>query len=167
MRDLIDIQKSEAVLEQLRHGGIFFTVAENGRPNTMTIGWGGFTIFWGKPVFIAPIRPSRFSREIVDRTGCFNLSVPQDGVMTKELAYCGSHSGRDGDKFEALQLATQPGQVNDIPILADCTFHYECKVLLRQPADMSPLPAEIKDRFYADGDDHILYFGEILKAYAL
>ncbi len=47
MRDLIDIQKSEAVLEQLRHGGIFFTVAENGRPNTMTIGWGGFTDFLG------------------------------------------------------------------------------------------------------------------------
>ena len=41
----------------------------------------------------------------------------------------GSHSGRDEDKFEKLNIAVEEGIKVNAPLLADCPINIECKVV--------------------------------------
>ena len=45
--------------------GAFLTTEVKGKVNTMTIAWGSIGFMWGKPVFMAMVRPSRFTYECV------------------------------------------------------------------------------------------------------
>ena len=41
--------------------GVLITAAADGKVNPMTIGWGTLGIQWGKPIFIAFVRESRYT----------------------------------------------------------------------------------------------------------
>ena len=58
--------------------GILLTTKGKGKVNTMTIGWGTIGIEWGRPVFVAYVRESRFTRQILDENPEFtvNFLVP-------------------------------------------------------------------------------------------
>ena len=78
--------------------------------NVMTASWGLVGVMWGRKVYVAPIRDSRYTKELLDRTGEFTVSVPAAGSMKKELAFCGTKSGRDCDKREATGMEKQPAR---------------------------------------------------------
>ena len=44
--------------------GILITTKLDGKVNTMTIGWGHIGIEWGKPIFIAYVRESRYTKQL-------------------------------------------------------------------------------------------------------
>ena len=68
------------------------------RPNVMTIGWGSMGIYWGRPVFIVPVRASRYTYPCLEKTGDFTVNVlPRK--LADLAAFCGTVSGRDHDKF--------------------------------------------------------------------
>lgn len=67
--------------------------------NTMTMGWGSSSYYWGKPVFIVPVRHSRNTHEMLECTDSFTISVPYGDDMDEELLFCGTHSGRDNNKM--------------------------------------------------------------------
>ena len=67
--------------------GAFVTSGDN----VMVASWGFVGVMWGKKVFVAPIRDSRYTKEMLDKTGEFTVSVPAAGTMKKELAFCGSN----------------------------------------------------------------------------
>ena len=90
----------EIASRQLNGKGAFLMV----RDNPMTIGWAQFGILWGIPVATVYVRRSRYTHELLKDSDCFTISVPEEGVMDKELAFCGSRSGRDVHKAEALSL---------------------------------------------------------------
>ena len=46
-----------------------------GRPNTMTANWGGLGVLWNKNVATVYIRPSRYTKEIIDETDTFSLTT--------------------------------------------------------------------------------------------
>ena len=50
------------IMEQLPKG-ILLTTKANDKVNTMTIGWGALCIQWGKPIFIAYVRKSRYTKQ--------------------------------------------------------------------------------------------------------
>lgn len=153
-------------LEKMAKGGVFLTSKYNGRVNTMTIGWGGITVYWGKPVFEVPVRHSRFSHAMIDKSGVFTVSVPLEGDnMAKELAYCGSHSGRNEDKISACALETSDGENVDVPVINGCSLHFECRVLGKTEFTGSNLNSEIDGRCYADKNYHTMFYGEILSCY--
>ena len=83
----------------------------------MTIGWGSLSIYWGRPVFIAPIRLSRFTHHMIDESGVFTVSVPLKRELRKELGICGSKSGCDTDKFVLCAFTAVPGNEVDCPII--------------------------------------------------
>ena len=68
------------------------------KPNAMTIGWAMASVMWGKSVFVAPVRKSRYSHELLEAHGEFTVFVPSDD-MKNTIAVCGSKSGRDTDKI--------------------------------------------------------------------
>ena len=58
-----------AVEHQLTNGGAFLITADGKRVNVMTIGWGGINYYWKRPVFIVPVRQSRYTKEILNKNG--------------------------------------------------------------------------------------------------
>ncbi|MDR1124010.1 MAG: flavin reductase family protein [Elusimicrobiota bacterium] len=146
--------------------GAFLTTQSEGRLNTMTISWGAIGIMWGKPVFAALVRSSRFTHGLIEAAGEFTVSLPSED-MQKALALCGAASGRDIDKFEAAKLKSAPSVKIKTPRI-DCKgTHYEC--LIRAKAAMTPqnTAAEVKKIWYQDNDYHTFYFGEIVNTEVL
>ena len=139
--------------------------------NPMTIGWAQFGVIWGRPVCTVFVRHSRYTHALLEKSNVFTVSVPAAGTMREALAYCGSHSGRDGDKLAACGLSLLEPRAGGAAPLSGCAIHFECRVLLRAENDMRELEPGLRARFYgdnqatADGDPHTLYFGEILAAY--
>ena len=68
--------------------------------NTMTVAWGHFGSLWELdrhrnclPTAICYVRPSRYTKEFLDRENYFTLTS-FGGGQKKALGYLGSHSGR-------------------------------------------------------------------------
>lgn len=155
---------SREALEQLSKGA-FLTVRNCDKTNTMTIGWGALGYIWGKPVFIAMVRHSRYTFELIEKANDFTVSFPSKGEMKGELAFCGTKSGRDCDKFKECSIKAKDGDTTLSPVIEGCRLFFECRTLYKQPMLKENLNKEIRDRWYGDGDYHTIYFGEITKAY--
>ncbi len=155
---------SNIINDKLSHGGVFFTTGDMEKANTMTMGWGGALSFWGKGVFAAPVRPSRFSYGLLKERGEFTISIPLHD-MKKELAFAGSRSGRDVDKFIGHGLTKAPAAQGITPIIAECELHLVCRVVGETDLTADHLSQDIVGPWYAKGDFHTLFFGQILTAY--
>ena len=84
--------------------GVLITTKVDDQVNTMTIGWGHIGIEWGRPIFVAYVRETRYTREMLDNCGEFTINVPVGGYDPVILGFCGTKSGRDVNKIEALNL---------------------------------------------------------------
>lgn len=145
-----------------------FLVAKDAtkRPNAMTIGWGQVGIIWSRPMFTVLVRRSRYTHSCLLENDAFTVCVPARGRMSSELAFCGSRSGRDVNKAEACGLSFVAGKTVSIPVIAGCSLYYECKIVLRKELSASDFSsAEILDKFYQDGDHHMIVIGEIAAVY--
>lgn len=148
----------------LINGGLFLTAGKE-KVNTMAIGWGGINVFWDKPVFLALVRKSRYTRELIEKTGQFTVSVPLERDLKRALNFCGTKSGRDLDKFKECNLTPLPGLKINTPVIGECPLHYECRVIYKHdmlPENMDP---EINSEIYPNADYHTLYVGEIVACY--
>ena len=161
----IQFDFANETLERMSGRGVFLTVGED-KPNTMTIGWGSISVYWGKPIFIVPVRHSRYSYSILEEGDVFTVSVPPlTQEMNSALGICGSRSGRDTDKYGLAGLSLLPGRTVKVPVIAGCDYYYECRVLYSTDLDINALPYAIQQACYKNGDEHRLYFGEITAAY--
>ena len=153
--------------------GILLTTKAGDTVNTMTIGWGKIGIEWNKPIFIAYVRETRYTKQLLNESGEFTVNIPVGEADSKILGYCGSKSGRDTDKIRDLGLTTVDSDVVQAPGIRELPLTLECKVIYRQKQDLSSLPQAVTDRFYPvvgeDGfrDYHIAYYGEIVNAYLI
>jgi len=143
-------------VEQLPEGKI-----KTGRVNTMTASWGGVGVLWNKPVATIYLRPSRYTKEIIDNTDTFSLSVLGDKYRTA-LNYCGSHSGRDGDKFASAKLNVE--YMNGTPWIKEARLVLICKKMYVQEFDPNCFVDELLcKQNYKKDDFHTMYVGEIIK----
>lgn len=153
--------------------GILLTTKAEGKVNTMTIGWGKIGIEWNRPVFIAYVRETRFTKEMLEKNGEFTVNIPYGDAYSNILGYCGKKSGRDTNKIEDLGLTLVDSEMVSVPGIQELPLTLECKVIYKQKQDLSALSEEIMGRFYpeidAEGfrDYHIAYYGEILNAYMI
>lgn len=152
--------------------GILLTTACDGKVNTMTIGWGKIGVVWSKPVFEVLVRESRYTKEFLDKTGEFTVNIPLAKIDKNIIAVCGTKSGRDTDKFQALNLTAVAGQSVSVPGIRELPLTLECKVIYKQEQDPGAIEKGCLDRFYAqgthnEGDYHTVYYGEITKAYII
>ena len=127
--------------------------------NTMTASWGHLGCLWGHndPTAVIYLRPSRYTKEFVDREGYFTLCV-MDQSFKKQMGYLGSVSGRDEDKVAKAGLT---------PVYADNTVYFnEAKlVLVCKKMYQSELQEdgfvykETLDEAYSNHDFHTMYVG--------
>jgi len=131
----------------------------------MTIGWATLGIIWRRPICAVLVRPSRYTYGCMEATGDFTVNVPTE-ELANEVALCGSKSGRDLDKFaECGFTATESSHVKS-PGIAECVITYECSVVQKNDVVPEHFIPDIDDSFYASGDYHRVYFGEIKAAWA-
>lgn len=152
--------------------GILLTTKAGAQINTMTIGWGHIGIEWGKPIFVAYVRESRYTKEMLEKNGEFTVNVPNGTVDSKAIGFCGSKSGRDIDKIKELGLTPEEPMSVSVPGIKEFPLTLECKVIYKQKQDLSAIPEDLIQRYYpADEagfrDYHIAYYGEILNAYLI
>ncbi|MEF2836739.1 MAG: flavin reductase family protein [Oscillospiraceae bacterium] len=153
--------------------GILLTTKSGDKVNTMTIGWGKIGIEWNRPVFIAYVRETRYTKSMLENSGEFTVNIPYGQLDSNILGYCGKKSGRDTDKIADLGLTLVESDVVSVPGIKELPLTLECRVIYKQAQDLNMLPDEILQRFYpvmdAEGfrDYHITYYGEIVNAYLI
>lgn len=149
-------------LRALAHPGLLLvSLDRRGRPNVMTIGWGSVGIYWGQPIFMVPVRQSRYTYRCIETTRDFTVNA-----LPRKLAdlatFCGTVSGRDHDKFAEAKLTPYPSLRVKSPIIGECVLHYECKVVHVNDLVPKDLAADLLGSAYPRGDYHRFYFGQIL-----
>lgn len=153
--------------------GILLTTKAGETVNTMTIGWGKIGIEWNRPVFIAYVRESRYTKQLLEESGEFTVNIPMDDTDSKIVGYCGRVSGRDTNKISDLNLTLVGSDVVQVPGIQELPLTLECKIIYKQKQDLSALSQSVTDRFYPvlneNGfqDYHIAYYGEIVNAYLI
>ena len=160
------------ITHAMQHGGVLLTTKAGDAVNTMTIGWGTMGVEWKKPIFTAFIRESRYTREMLEKSGEFTVNIPVNGSCSPEkLLYCGRHSGRDGNKIHEMDFHLTDSDCISAPGIQELPLTLECKVLFTSLQDPKALPQEIQTSFYPEKDGkqdaHIAFYGEIVKAYIL
>jgi flavin reductase (DIM6/NTAB) family NADH-FMN oxidoreductase RutF len=153
-------------IQRMREDGLLLvTVGADGKPNVMTIGWGTMGSIWSRPVFLVLVRPSRHTYSRLEQVGDFTVNVPPR-ELAEAVNHCGTVSGREHDKLYEMHLTPMPSREVRPPIIQECVVHYECRTLHRNDLDPEALAPAVRDEYYAGGDFHRLYFGEIVAAYA-
>ncbi|MBQ2761410.1 MAG: flavin reductase family protein [Mailhella sp.] len=150
---------------------ILLTTKRGDEVNTMTIGWGFLGIMWGKPMFMALVRESRYTKQFLDENGEFTINVPLGTDEKEILAYCGTRSGRDVDKIKDMKLTLEEPDVISVPGIREFPLTLECRTVYKQGMEEAGIPQSVLDRHYPvktiKRDIHTLYYGEILSSYII
>ncbi len=133
--------------------------------NTMTASWGQLGALWadnkGRPTAIMYIRPQRFTKEFVDREDYFTLSF-FGKEYKRQLAYIGTHSGRDEDKIAKMELT--PAFDMNTTYFKEADLVLICRKLYAAPiVPEGFVDKSIIDSMYPERDFHTMYVGEIEK----
>ena len=148
-----------------RDGLLLCSVNSKGVSNVMTIGWMTGGEIWSKPIIIVLVRPSRWTYSRLAEVPEFTVNVLPPNLMDA-VQYCGTASGRNGDKFAHTRLKPVAAQHVRAPIIEQGLVHYECRVVHTNEVIPIHLADDIKESAYKKGDYHRIYFGEVLAAYA-
>jgi len=112
------VNHGPTVLASCRHAG---------RSNLITLAW-ATPVSIDPPMIAIAVAPARFSHDLIANSGEFVLNVPGSNLL-RAVWYCGTVSGRSGDKFEGAGLTEAPASIVAAPLVAECFGHAECRVV--------------------------------------
>lgn len=145
--------------------------------NSMVIGWGHLGTLWGRPTFHVYVREGRYTRQQLDKTGEFSISIPLEKADADINRICGGQSGFNIDKVKEAGLELEEAEMIHTPGVRQYPLTIECRVLYSQEQDLTRIPEDIRTRMYpqdvpstnpmANKDFHIMYVGEIVDAYII
>lgn len=95
-------------------------------PNVMTAAWTGIVCSDPAMTYVS-LRPSRYSHEIISKSGEFVINVP-NLPLAKAVDFCGVKSGRNTDKFQACGITAAPSSKIKAPQVKEAPISLECKV---------------------------------------
>jgi flavin reductase (DIM6/NTAB) family NADH-FMN oxidoreductase RutF len=134
------------VMRLVNHGPTVLASSRHaGRSNLITLAW-VTPVSIDPPMIGVAIAPARFSHDLIALSCEFVVNIPGSGLL-QAVWYCGTESGRDGDKFEGAGLTEAPASVVRAPLVTECFGHAECKVV------SAPVTG-----------DHTLFVGEVVAA---
>lgn len=105
---------------------VMVTCGSMEKPNIITLAWAG-TVNSEPPMLSISIRKSRYSHDIIHKSGVFGVNLVSQGLIY-ETDYCGVKSGRDLDKFQELGLTPVESPELKVPMIAQSPVHLECRV---------------------------------------
>ncbi|MCH4202051.1 MAG: flavin reductase family protein [Bacilli bacterium] len=132
--------------------------------NTMTAAWGQIGLLWNKPIFTIYVRPSRYTKKLLDQSEYFVISFLPSGHPAYE--YLGTISGyEERNKVEKSQLKV-------VPLEHGFTFEEAYLTLVCKKIYVSAvkkenfLESKIPSTNYPKDDFSLQYIGEIVLAYS-
>ena len=133
--------------------------------NTMTASWGHLGSIWGHnsglPSAVVYVRPQRYTKQFIDREDYFTLSV-MGNQYKKQLAYLGSHSGKEEDKLSAVGF--KPLFIDGTTAISGAEMVLVCRKLYAAPVKEEFFTDKtIVEEHYLERDFHTMYIGEITK----
>jgi len=102
-------------------------MSSDGKPNIITLGM-YMPISFKPPMVVIGVSPKRYSHRLIAETGEFVVNVPTEEII-EETVFCGTHSGRDVDKFGETKLTPVSASRVKPPLIEECVSHLECKVV--------------------------------------
>ena len=140
---------------------LLITAGNQDKCNTMTASWGAMGVMWGKNAVTVYIRPQRYTKEFVDREGIFTISVLPE-TYRKQLNYCGTVSGREGDKIKDAGLT--PCFIDGTAAIEEADLIMVCKTMYHDTIKPEFFDAKENDeKWYPGKDYHMMYIAEIQK----
>lgn len=140
---------------------MLITAGDEIKCNTMTASWGGLGELWNKCVSFIFLRPQRYTLEFVEKEDYYSLCFFGESSR-KALSYCGSHSGRDGDKIKEAGLTPVYGEA--APYFEEAELVFICRKLHGQSIDPACFIDPSIDRdCYPLKDYHKMFIGDIVK----
>jgi flavin reductase (DIM6/NTAB) family NADH-FMN oxidoreductase RutF len=144
----------------LNHGPTtLISTAHGERRNVMAAAW-VMPIDFTPPKFAAVIAADTWTRELLLASGECVLHAPttEQAALTNAV---GTSSGREGDKFARLRIATEPGAAVRAPLVAGCAAWIEC-TLLAEPGVQERYDLFVLQGVAAWADDALWQRGEWL-----
>jgi flavin reductase (DIM6/NTAB) family NADH-FMN oxidoreductase RutF len=145
----------------LNHGPtVLVSAAHEGRINVMAAAW-AMPLDFDPPKVTVVIDKSTFTRQLIDASGSFALSVPCRALADATYA-AGSLAGAErADKFADCGLVPFPAQRIAAPLVEGCVAWLECRVIAgphehhhQQAYDLfvaEVLAAQADDRVFING----------------
>ncbi len=133
--------------------------------NTMTISWGSLGTIWaprgnGRQIATVYVKPSRHTFGYLEQSDYYTISFFPESCR-KDLAYLGSHSGRDEDKLAATSLTPVEKAEGTIGF-EEATLTLVCHKLYSDAFKKEGIPADIVQAYYDGEDPHHFFIGEIV-----
>ncbi len=102
------------------------TYDSEGKPNVMTIAWGG--ICCSKPQCVnISLRKTSYSYDNILEKKAFTINIPSENHV-KVADYCGIATGRKTDKFADTGLTPIKSDLVDAPYIKEFPLILECKM---------------------------------------
>lgn len=99
----------------------------NGKPNAMTVAWGGICCS-NPPCISVSLRKATYSYAGIIENKAFTISIPSEDFV-RETDYFGIASGKDENKFEATCLTPVRSELVPAPYVGEFPVAVECKLL--------------------------------------
>jgi len=162
MKKITPAEITGNVFTRLDKQWMLVTSEREGKVNAMTASWGGFGIIWHLPAAYVLVRPQRYTFELMEASDYLGLSFLSEQYRPA-LQVCGTKSGRDLDKLEAVGLTTR--RLDGVAVIEQAELVISCKKLYSQFfTDAGFIKREILTEHYPSKDLHKLYIGEIIAA---
>lgn len=132
--------------------------------NSMTASWGQLGVLWNRNVLTCYIRPNRHTYGFIDEGGSFTVSFFGEEFRSA-LAFCGSHSGRDCDKFNETGLI--PTELDGCVAAEQAELVLVCRKIYCYDVKESGFLTDdgIVEQTYGSEPYHRAYISEITAAY--
>jgi flavin reductase (DIM6/NTAB) family NADH-FMN oxidoreductase RutF len=98
-----------------------------GKPNIMTIAWGGICCSQPPCVTIS-LRKATYTYECIRERKAYTVNIPS-AELVREADYVGMVSGRKVDKFAVTKLTPVPSELVDAPYIEEFPVVIECRVI--------------------------------------
>jgi Conserved protein/domain typically associated with flavoprotein oxygenases, DIM6/NTAB family len=143
----------------------------NDKNNLMTVSWHAAMGF--EPTIGLCLGRWNYSHAALRETGECVVAVPHAGLLEQTVAI-GNCSGETMDKFTTFKLTPQPATHVGAPLVAECLYNIECRVVNSQLAHdyhffvlqgvkawRNPSPANTRS-FHAVGDGTFILDGKVV-----
>lgn len=161
MREISAESINENIFKLIGKDWMLVAAEKDGKTNAMTASWGFAGVMWGKNCLITAIRPQRYTKEFVDGSDTFSITILPDGYRNA-LDYFGTVSGRDEDKIAKSGLTVE--KCENTPYFAEGKLAIICRKMFAQEIKAeSFIDKEALEKWYPNNDLHTLYVGEIVK----
>ena len=139
--------------------GLLLSSGVEGDMNTMTIGWGGFGMFWKRPTLTIYVNALRHTHKFIDKYEYFTVCNFDDEYQDK-IVYMGTHSGKDVDKVKGSGLTVKYTELGT-PYYDEANLVIECKIIYKDKIDKEQALEDVK-QMYVDSPYHSMIIGEIV-----